>query len=98
MKSIDDLKAIYNLPLLELIYRAAEAHRRHHDYRDIQRCALLSIKTGGCPRTAATVPRALARRRRAGHAAHDGRRGPATGGTRAIRLVLVAPPRQLRIL
>ncbi len=49
MKTLDELKAVYDLPLPELIFRAAEVHRRHHDYRDIQRCALLSIKTGGCP-------------------------------------------------
>jgi biotin synthase len=49
MTSLDDLKAIYEQPLTELIFRAAEVHRRHHDPADIQRCALLSIKTGGCP-------------------------------------------------
>ena len=46
---LDDLRAIYRLPLLELVFRAQEVHRRHHDPADIQRCALLSIKTGGCP-------------------------------------------------
>jgi biotin synthase len=34
---------------LELIWRAGEIHRSHHPADDIQRCALLSIKTGGCP-------------------------------------------------
>jgi biotin synthase len=48
MKNPAELKAIYDLPLPELILRAAEVHRGHHDYSDIQRCALLSIKTGGC--------------------------------------------------
>src|SRR5438874_6406556 len=48
MKTLAELKAVYELPLPELMFRAAEAHRRHHDCRDIQRCALLSIKTGGC--------------------------------------------------
>jgi biotin synthase len=49
MKTLGELKAVYELPLTELIYRAAGVHRAHHDVRDIQRCALLSIKTGGCP-------------------------------------------------
>jgi biotin synthase len=49
MNTFADLKAVYELPLPELIFRAAEVHRAHHDVRDIQRCALLSIKTGGCP-------------------------------------------------
>jgi biotin synthase len=49
MKTLDDLRQIYRLPLPELMFRAAQVHREHHDWRDIQRCALLSVKTGGCP-------------------------------------------------
>jgi biotin synthase len=49
MKTLRELKDVYELPLLELILRAAEVHRANHDFPDIQRCALLSIKTGGCP-------------------------------------------------
>jgi biotin synthase len=49
MKTLEELKAVYDLPLPELIFRALDVHRRHHDCGDIQRCALLSIKTGGCP-------------------------------------------------
>ncbi|HLJ93963.1 MAG TPA: biotin synthase BioB [Gemmataceae bacterium] len=49
MQTLEQLKAVYDLPLPELIFRAVEVHRAHHDLRDIQRCALLSIKTGGCP-------------------------------------------------
>src|SRR5438132_12721812 len=49
LTTLEQFKEVYQLSLPELILRAAEVHRRHHDYRDIQRCALLSIKTGGCP-------------------------------------------------
>ncbi len=49
MKTLDDLRSVYTLALPKLILRAAEVHRSHHDFADIQRCALLSIKTGGCP-------------------------------------------------
>jgi biotin synthase len=49
MKTVAELKAVYELPLPELVFRAAAVHRAHHDVCDIQRCALLSIKTGGCP-------------------------------------------------
>jgi biotin synthase len=49
MKTLADLKTVYDLPLPQLILRAAEVHRANHDFTDIQRCALLSIKTGGCP-------------------------------------------------
>src|SRR5215475_3156049 len=49
MKTLEEFRTVYDLPLPDLIFRAAEVHRAHHDTTDIQRCALLSIKTGGCP-------------------------------------------------
>ncbi|MCZ2343642.1 MAG: biotin synthase BioB [Bacteroidales bacterium] len=49
MKTLAEFQAIYRLPLPELMFRAAEVHRQFRDYRDVQRCALLSVKTGGCP-------------------------------------------------
>jgi biotin synthase len=48
MKTLADFQAVYRLPLPELIFQALSVHRQHHDAGDIQRCALLSIKTGGC--------------------------------------------------
>ena len=48
--------ALHDLPLLELIHDAHEVHRAHHDPADIQRCSLLSIKTGGCPEDCAYCP------------------------------------------
>lgn len=44
-----EIQAIYNTPLLELIYQAASIHRQYHDAKKIQVCKLISIKTGGCP-------------------------------------------------
>ena len=49
MKTLDEFRAVYGLPLPELISRAADVHKLHRNYADIQRCELLSIKTGGCP-------------------------------------------------
>ncbi len=49
MKTLAEFQAVYHLPLPELLFRAGQVHRQHHDITDIQRCALLSIKTGGCP-------------------------------------------------
>ena len=49
MKTLDEFRGIYHLPLPELMFRAAEVHRAHRGYGDVQRCALLSVKTGGCP-------------------------------------------------
>ena len=40
---------MYNTPLLDLVHRAACVHRMHHDPQLVQKCTLLSIKTGGCP-------------------------------------------------
>ena len=49
MKTLSEFQDVYQLPLPELIFRAASVHRQHHDPADIQRCVLLSVKTGGCP-------------------------------------------------
>ena len=49
MKTMAEFRAVYRLPLPDLLFRAAQVHRQHHDPADIQRCVLLSIKTGGCP-------------------------------------------------
>jgi biotin synthase len=43
MQTLQQLKAVYDLPLPELMFRAAGVHRANHDICDIQRCALLSI-------------------------------------------------------
>src|SRR5437764_10628267 len=49
MKTLTEFRATYDLQLPDLLFRAAQVHRQHHDPADIQRCVLLSIKTGGCP-------------------------------------------------
>jgi biotin synthase len=49
MKTLADFRAVYDLPLSELMFRAAAVHRANRNPADVQRCALLSIKTGGCP-------------------------------------------------
>src|SRR5688572_3999326 len=45
----EHVEALYHLPLTELLFRAQTVHRQHHDPTHVQRCTLLSIKTGGCP-------------------------------------------------
>ena len=42
------LEALLELPFNDLMYRAQQVHREHHDANAIQRSTLLSIKTGGC--------------------------------------------------
>jgi biotin synthase len=45
----NEVKEIYELPLLELLHRSQNVHRQYHDPRKVQRCTLLSVKTGACP-------------------------------------------------
>ncbi|KPF84962.1 biotin synthase BioB [Novosphingobium sp. AAP93] len=47
--SREEIAALFDLPFTELVFRAAEVHRRHHRPDEVQLCTLLSIKTGGCP-------------------------------------------------
>jgi biotin synthase len=50
------VESLYHLPLTELLFRAQTIHRRYHDPEVVQRCTLLSIKTGGCPEDCAYCP------------------------------------------
>ncbi|THH32351.1 hypothetical protein EUX98_g1853 [Antrodiella citrinella] len=43
-----EIRAIYDAPLLDLVFRSAAVHRQHHDPTKIQLCTLMNIKTGGC--------------------------------------------------
>ena len=54
--TLDQVTAIYEQPLLDLVFEAQQIHRQHHDPRAIQRCTLLSIKTGGCPEDCGYCP------------------------------------------
>ena len=52
---VEDLLA---LPLPDLLYRAATAHRLHFDPCEVQVSTLLSVKTGGCPEDCSYCPQA----------------------------------------
>lgn len=54
----EEIKEIYNRPILELIYEGATIHREHNEPSEVQVCTLLSIKTGGCPEDCAYCPQA----------------------------------------
>jgi len=53
-----DILAVYNKPLMELLYEAATIHRKYHDPNTVQVSTLLSIKTGGCPEDCGYCPQA----------------------------------------
>ena len=50
--------ALIDLPFADLLQRAHETHRAHHDANAVQVSTLLSIKTGGCPEDCAYCPQA----------------------------------------
>jgi biotin synthase len=54
----EEITALYNLPLMELVYQAATIHRKYQDTGEVQVCTLLSIKTGGCSEDCAYCPQA----------------------------------------
>jgi biotin synthase len=47
--TIEELRELYDLPLLELISKSNHIHVQIHKPSEIQVCGLISIKTGGCP-------------------------------------------------
>ncbi len=56
--TVEEIKAIYNRPMMELLYEAATVHREHHEPNTVQVSTLVSIKTGGCPEDCAYCPQA----------------------------------------
>ena len=56
--TIEEIQEIYNSPVLDLIFRAASAHRQYNNTGEVQVCTLLSIKTGGCSEDCAYCPQA----------------------------------------
>jgi biotin synthase len=56
--TLAEVRAIHELPLLDLIHRAQGVHREHFGDNKVQLCSLLSVKTGGCPEDCAYCPQA----------------------------------------
>ena len=54
--TVADVRAIHDLPLPDLVFRAQEVHRQHHKPNEVQLCSLLSVKTGGCPEDCSYCP------------------------------------------
>lgn len=46
--TLEEVEALFEQPFMELVFRAAEVHRKTFDPSEIQLSRLLSIKTGGC--------------------------------------------------
>ena len=54
--TLNQARAIYDLPVTTLLLRAQEAHHRHQDPAGVQLGTLKSIKTGACPEDCAYCP------------------------------------------
>src|SRR6185369_7466128 len=46
--NFETLRGLYHQPLFDLISRSRAVHLEHWRGEQVQRCSLLSIKTGGC--------------------------------------------------
>ncbi len=56
--TLAEVRAIHDLPLLELVHQAQTVHRAQFGDNKVQLCSLLSVKTGGCPEDCAYCPQA----------------------------------------
>ena len=54
----EEVREIFEKPLLELVYEAATVHRNTNTADTVQVCTLLSVKTGGCPEDCSYCPQA----------------------------------------
>lgn len=56
--TLEEIKAIYERPLLDLVFDAATVHRANKAYSEVQISSLISIKTGGCKEDCSYCPQA----------------------------------------
>lgn len=56
--TFEAIQSIYEMPLLDLVFKAATVHRENDAYAEVQISNLISIKTGGCVEDCAYCPQA----------------------------------------
>ena len=54
--SRDEIKALFELPFMDLVFQAQQVHRENFSANKVQLSSLLSIKTGACPEDCAYCP------------------------------------------
>ena len=54
--SVAEAEALFEMPFMDLVFRAQQVHRENFDANAVQRSTLLSIKTGGCSEDCAYCP------------------------------------------
>jgi biotin synthase len=57
--TLDEVRALYTAPFMDLLYAAQTIHRKHFNPNQIQISTLLSVKTGGCPEDCSYCPQSI---------------------------------------
>ncbi len=57
--TVQEVLALFDRPLNDLLFEAQDVHRRHHPANEVQISTLLSIKTGGCPEDCKYCPQSV---------------------------------------
>lgn len=57
--TLEEIREIYNRPLLDLMFEAATIHRENNAYGEVQISSLISIKTGGCKEDCSYCPQSI---------------------------------------
>jgi biotin synthase len=57
--TLTEVRGLFALPFADLLFRAQQVHRAHHDPNRVQVSTLLSIKTGACPEDCAYCPQSV---------------------------------------
>lgn len=54
--TIESIANLFDLPFMDLLYKAQTIHRQHFPVPEMELCTLLNIKTGACPENCAYCP------------------------------------------
>jgi biotin synthase len=57
--TLDEARAVFELPFNDLLFHAQRVHRTHFDPNRVQVSTLVSIKTGACPEDCAYCPQSV---------------------------------------
>jgi biotin synthase len=57
--TLAEVKALFDLPFMDLVFRAQQLHRAYQQTNTVQISTLLSIKTGACPEDCAYCPQSV---------------------------------------
>ncbi|MDB6097800.1 MAG: bioB, partial [Gammaproteobacteria bacterium] len=57
--TLEEVTELFDLPFMDLVFRAQQAHRLFQAANTVQISTLLSIKTGACPEDCAYCPQSV---------------------------------------